>query len=147
MISKDEKSFNCCESTLIRIDSGHKLPGFGEEIMRAASNLGGGVGGWGSICGAVSGSAIALRLKYGTEGDEDTETFTEKREKMREITKEFMKAFEEEWGSVKCLDLLGVDFRTPEGKEEYEAMKERGETHCAEYVEWAADKIIEMLEE
>lgn len=115
--------------------------------MRAASNMGGGVGGWGSICGAVSGAAIALGLIYGTDGDDDPETFTGKREEMREITQEFMRAFEEEWGSIKCIELLGVDFRTPEGEREYENMKERDETHCAEYVEWASDKILEMLSE
>jgi len=43
------------------------------------------------------------------------------------------------------MDLLGVDRRTEEGKQRYEEMKERGETHCGEYVEWASSYILKML--
>ena len=48
-------------------------------------------------------------------------------------------------GAVNCLNLLGVDFRTEEGREVYEGMKERGETHCGEYVVSAAEMMIEIL--
>jgi C_GCAxxG_C_C family probable redox protein len=113
--------------------------------MRIASNFGGGVAGWGSVCGAVSGAVMAIGLVYGTEGEEIPEEFEEKREFQRSFTKEFMQAFEDEWGTVKCLDLLGVDFRSPEGRERYELMKLREETHCKEYVIWSAEKILEMI--
>jgi len=145
MISKGDLKFNCCESSLLRIDEACPLPGFGRPILRIASNFGGGVGGWGSVCGAVSGSNMALGLLHGTEGTETPDEFESKREALRGAAQGFMRAFEAEFGSVNCMDLLGVDRRTEEGKKRYEEMKERGETRCEEYVKWAVDRIIEMI--
>lgn len=145
MINRDEKKFNCCESTIIRVDDKRRLQGFEAPVMRLASNFGGGVAGWGSACGAVTGAAMAIGLMMGTDGTESKEEFEGKREKMRELTQRFAGAFEEKWGHINCYDLLGVNTRTPEGKKRYEEMKERGETHCAEYVEWAAEKVIELV--
>lgn len=137
--------FNCCESVLIRVDDRKPLPGFEPGVMRLASNFGGGGAGWGSICGSVSGSIMAVGLLMGTDETESPEDYQSKRERMRAITQEVMQGFESRWGHVDCYDLLGVDTRTPEGKRRYEEMKARGETHCAEYVEWAADKVLETL--
>jgi C_GCAxxG_C_C family probable redox protein len=90
MISRGEVRFNCCESTLMRIDEAHRLPGFDVNVMRIASNFGGGVAGWGGVCGAVSGAAIALGLVYGTSGYEAEKEFSEKRRRMRALTQELM---------------------------------------------------------
>jgi len=147
MISKGDLRFNCCESALLRIDKEVSLPDFGNDTMRIASMFGGGVCGWQSVCGAVSGATMAMGLVKGTNGVEDLDTFTEKRKAAGDECKAFMRAFQEKWGSVNCLDLLGVDFRTDEGREVYNGMKERGETHCAEYVEWAADWMAKRLSE
>lgn len=146
MISKGENKFNCCESTLIRIDRERELPGFGPDAMRIASCFGGGVAGWGSVCGAVSGAVMALGLLYGTNGGEEPEEFSKKRTELRDLSQSFLKAFEEKWGSVNCMDLLGVDRRTEEGKKRYEELRAQGAFHCGDYVEWAADKILEMLD-
>ena len=74
-----------------------------------------------------------------------TKAVSEMREDARDASQEFMKAFEAKWGTVNCLDLLGVDFRTEEGREVYEGMKERGETHCGEYVVSAAEMMTKIL--
>jgi C_GCAxxG_C_C family probable redox protein len=145
MIEKDGLRFNCCESVIIRINEKHPLPGFGSDVMRIASNFGGGVAGWGSACGAVTGAVMAFGLIMGTEGDENPDDFKVKRDRMRALTQVFMKAFEEKWGNVGCYGLLGVNTRTPEGKARYDEMKARGETHCDEYVKWAADKVLTIL--
>lgn len=147
MISQGENNFNCCESVLKRVDAEKPLPGFTPEVMRIASNFGGGVGGWGTVCGAVSGACMSLGLVYGTEGNEPATDYSNKREVQRDATRRFLKAFEEKWGHVNCFDLLGVDFNTPEGKIKYDALKDAGEIHCSEYVVWAAEKIIEMLKD
>jgi C_GCAxxG_C_C family probable redox protein len=145
MITREDIKFNCCESTLIRVDKKQALPGFDLPVMRIASNFGGGVAGWGTACGAVTGAAMSIGLLMSTDGTESLEEFEEKREKMRSLTQEFNQAFEEKWGHVNCYDLLGVNTRTPEGKAKYEEMKARGETQCGEYVEWAAKKVLELL--
>jgi len=145
MISRGGARFNCCESVLKRIDEACRLQGINPSVMRIASNFGGGVAGWGSICGAVSGAAMALGLVYGTSGDEAGDEFTEKRTKMRALTQELMKAFEGEWGHIDCYGLLGFNTRTPEGKARYDKLKAEGLLHCDEYVRWAAGKSLELM--
>ena len=145
MFERDGKRFNCCESVIILVDQEIPLPGFGKGIMRGASNLGGGVSGWGSICGAVSGAAIVYGLIAGTEGDESPEDFTSIREIMRSHTQDFLRLFEEEWGHVNCFDLLGVNTRTEEGRRRHEENKARGEYYCEDYVFWSAKKLVELM--
>jgi len=147
MIERGGNRFNCCESTLIIVDEARPLPGLGPAVMRLASNFGGGVAGWGSVCGAVSGAAMAIGLAMGTEGEEKPDEFKAARDRMRALTQAFNRAFEERWGRVDCYGLLGVNTRTPEGKARYEEMKARGETHCDEYVRWAAEKVISLLKD
>lgn len=141
MISRGGNKFNCCESALIRIDQVRPLPGFGTTVMKMASGFGGGVGGWGSVCGAV----MALGLLYGSEGDESQDVYTDRRDALREMSQEFFKAFEAEYGSVNCVDLLGVDRRTEEGKRRYDELSAQGAFHYDEYVDWAVEKVLEML--
>ncbi len=68
-IVRDGKEFNCCESTLMIVNREHSLPGFDSNILKAASPMGGGVGCWGSVCGAATGIVMALGLVYGTDGE------------------------------------------------------------------------------
>jgi C_GCAxxG_C_C family probable redox protein len=147
MISRGENRFNCCESVLLRIDEKLPLPGFDADIMRVASAYGGGVMGWGSVCGAAAGACMALGLIDGTDGDETPSEYLEMRAGLREIGQDFLKAFEEEFSSVNCVDLLGVDRRTEEGKRRYEELKTQDAFRSGEYVEWSADKILEMRNE
>jgi C_GCAxxG_C_C family probable redox protein len=145
MISRGNLGYNCCESVLMKINEKKPLPGFDEYVLRIASNFGGGVAGWGSVCGAVGGVAIAFGLIYGTDGDENPKVFQRKRSKLREVTQEFMRAFEEEFGSVNCMDLLGVDRRVEGGRRRYNELRAQGAFSCGEYVEWAAKKALELL--
>jgi C_GCAxxG_C_C family probable redox protein len=145
MIVRDGKRFNCCESVLIMIDEGHPLPGFESDIMKAASSLGGGVGGWGSACGAAIGAVIALGLVHGTDGEETPEEFLEKRGQLRALSQVLLKEFENAFGSVNCMDLLGVDRRTEEGKGRYAEMRAQGLVKCDDYVAWAAKRGLAIL--
>jgi C_GCAxxG_C_C family probable redox protein len=146
MIVRDGKRFNCCESALILIDEGHPLLGFEANIMKAASSLGGGVGGWGSACGAATGAVIALGLVQGTDGEETIEEFQKRRGQLREISQVLLKEFEDTFGSLNCMDLLGVDRRTEEGKARYVELKAQGLVKCDDYVDWAARRALELLE-
>jgi len=147
MISKKGLRFNCAESTLLRINDRAPLPGLDPAVMRIISGFGGGVAGWGSACGAVSGAVTALGLLYGTEGNEAPDEFQERRARLRELAQGFLASFERKFGSVNCMDLLGVDRRTEEGRRRYDELKKQGAFHCDEYVEWASEKIIGTLDE
>ncbi len=147
MIGRNGKRFNCCESVLIMVDAGHPLKGFEPNIMKAASSFGGGVGGWGSACGAVTGAVIALTLVHGTDGEETLEEFKDNRRCLREASQFFLKDFEDVFDSVNCMDLLGVDCRTEEGKARYAELKAQGLVKCDDYVDWAAKRALEALGE
>jgi C_GCAxxG_C_C family probable redox protein len=146
MIVKNGLRFNCCESVLLKIKEAHHLPGFNASIMMAASNLGGGVAGWGDICGALLGGAIAIGMTYGTTGEETPQKFDEERLNERKITLELIKEFETRWGNVGCRNLLGCPGCTPEERAKRgEDLRAKGQSHCDEYVDWTAEKTLEVL--
>ncbi len=146
MIVKNGLKFNCCESVMMIVNGKHPLPGFNASTMRIASNLGGGVAGWGDICGALLGGAMSIGLISGTEGDESPHEFDEKRLRERGITLELIKEFKTRWGEVECRDLLGCPGCTPEERAKRgEELRARGESHCDDYVDWTAAKTLETI--
>ncbi|MBS7620123.1 C_GCAxxG_C_C family protein [Candidatus Bathyarchaeota archaeon] len=145
MINIGELRFNCAESTLIGVNDLYKLPGFGPSVLRIASNFGGGVAGFGNICGAISAGMMALALVYGTDGTEQKGEFDEKRKKLRSISQSLLSDFEQEFGSLNCTNLLGVDRRTEEGLKLYAEKKSRGEFLCDRYVDWTVSKVLDLL--
>jgi len=147
MIVRGGLRFNCAESTLIGVDDKRRLPGFGPSVLRVASNFGGGVAGFGNVCGALSGAMMVLGLVYGTDGTEGVETFEEKRRRLRSISQRLLLEFEQEFGSLNCTALLGVDRRTEEGRRLYEEKSARGEFLCDRYVDWTVSRLLEMLDE
>ena len=147
-IVRDGKEFDCAESVLIIVNEGHPLPGFESNIMKAASPMGGGVGRWGSACGAATGAVMALGLVYGTDGEESLEEFQDKREHLFEMSKVFMREFEEAFGSVNCSDLFfGLFPWTEESEALYNEKKAQGLVKCDDYIDWAAKRVLETLGE
>jgi C_GCAxxG_C_C family probable redox protein len=108
--------------------------------------LGGGVAGYGDICGAIFGGVITIGLINGTAGDETPQVFDELRLKERKMTLKLINDFSAKWGTSICRDLLGCHNCTPEERAKRgEELKARGESHCDEYVDWSARKTIELL--
>ena len=128
---------------MIGIDQNSPLAGFPHPCMRMASILGGGISGFGEVCGAVSGAVLSLGLILGTNGTEDVDEFKAKRAKAREIVKQYMQNFVDSWGSVQCRRLIEMD----EGKLPPAGLlrPERGpEKLCEEYVDWSIKKVLEI---
>jgi C_GCAxxG_C_C family probable redox protein len=147
MIIRNGLRYNCCESVLVAVNDKHPLPGFNNATMRMASNLGGGVAGVGSICGAITGGAMAIGLLMGTEGNESPQRYDEMRVKERKATLELLNAFKGKWGNINCLDLLGCPGCTPEERAKRgEELRARGENHCDEYVDWTVAKTLKIIE-
>ena len=95
-------NFNCSQAVI-----GSFAEEFGldkETALKISTSFGGGIR-KGEVCGAVTGALMALGLKYGHCISEDTETKT----KAYNLTKEFIKRFEEKHGSIICKKLLGYD--------------------------------------
>ena len=131
---------------MMAVNDKRSLPGYSKATVKVASNLGGGVAGWGDLCGAIIGGTMAIGLLIGTNGEEPIPMFDEMRLKERKITLELIKAFEERWGNVGCRILLGCEGCTPEERAKRgEDLRERGESHCDEYVDWAVMKTLEII--
>jgi C_GCAxxG_C_C family probable redox protein len=81
-------------------------------IPRVASAFGGGMGGIGSVCGAVSGAMIAIGLVHGREEP------SQPRDQYYALAQQVYRGFQEEMGSTICRELTGVDLTTPGGLEE-----------------------------
>jgi len=136
-------SFNCAESVLIGVNRESPLSDFHPNCMKIASVLGGGIAGFGEVCGAVSGAVVILGLLLGTNGNEDVEDFNSKRKNARNVVKSYLQEFAESWGSVQCRYLIEMDEgnREPAG-----ALRPNGPPKklCDDYVEWSTRKITEL---
>jgi C_GCAxxG_C_C family probable redox protein len=144
MEKKGDLSFNCAESVVLKVNKNRNLPGFDTPVLRIASMFGGGVGGSGAICGAVSGAAMSLGLAMGTNGTESKDHFETQRKSSNELIKRFVQDFTDAWGTVQCEYLKAMD----EGKEPSSGSQRAGphEKDCDKYVEWAAKRVVEILE-
>jgi C_GCAxxG_C_C family probable redox protein len=84
-------------------------------IPRIATPFGGGIGGRGEVCGAVTGAVMAIGMKHGREEPSQPNRHA------YALAREFCRRFEEETGSVSCRDLTGMDLSTPEGLQAFHA--------------------------
>lgn len=107
---------NCAQAVLI---SFAQETGFSEnELARLVSGLGGGMGGMGHTCGAISGGAIAISAILGGESPHDTE----KNSLARAIVGQYMLACEERFGYLTCSGLIGTNVRNEMAREEARAV-------------------------
>lgn len=142
-LEKDNgNSFNCAESVMIKVNRESSLPDFNDSCMRIASTLGGGFGGDGEICGAVSGAILSLALLTGTTGREPVDIFKEERRKSRSTISDFMKEFSKNWGTVQCKYLRAMD----KGGIPPRGLLRNGppRTLCEEYVAWSTERILNI---
>lgn len=73
--------------------------------LKISSPFGGGIGGLGKICGALTGGMMALGLKFGYTDPNDTEKKPICKQKTRELVARFLK----EYHHTECNDLIGFD--------------------------------------
>ncbi|MBM3292546.1 C_GCAxxG_C_C family protein, partial [Candidatus Bathyarchaeota archaeon] len=90
--------------------------------------------------------AMAIGLKFGTEGSETLQVYDEMRLKERKLTQEFLKSFRKRWGYITCRGLLGCEGCTPDQRfKRFNELNKQGLTHCDDFVEWATQKTIEII--
>ena len=90
----------------------------GEEhplVPRIATAFGGGIGGTGSVCGALVGAVMAIGVRHGRQ------QATERDSQAYALTQELRRRFETEMGHVDCRDLTGMDLSTREGVKRFYA--------------------------
>jgi C_GCAxxG_C_C family probable redox protein len=132
------KGFNCSESTLLGISE--SLDKKCKFIPQIASGFGAGFGRHGEVCGAISGSVMALGLVYGRKDPKDAGT----KEKTYGIVDEYLKKFKEKYGTLSCRELTGCDMLTPEGLKK--AKDEKVHVNiCAPIVEFAEREALALI--
>jgi len=119
-----------------------------DDVFKAASGFGGGMGMLGDTCGALVGAGMMLSLKYGRGRDE-----IKSLEKLKESgvpVARLYKWFQTEFGSATCHDIRTrfgggayYDFSIPWQRE----LAEKAEVfkQCSDLVGKAAAKTAEML--
>jgi len=84
-------------------------------VPRVATAFGGGIGGTGSVCGALVGAVMAIGLKHGRE------QASERDGRAYRMTQEVRRGFEGEMGRIDCRELTGIDLSTREGSQQFYA--------------------------
>ena len=118
--------YNCAQATLLSCQELFDMRN--DEVMKAATGFGGGIGNQCDICGALAGGVIALGQKFGRADLSEQEA--EKKEKTYLLCSEYLKKFQESNGSRYCRDILGVDITDPETRKRYWTDENR--KRCAE---------------
>jgi C_GCAxxG_C_C family probable redox protein len=130
------RPYNCCESVLLAL--GEYLGVKSDLIPKIATGVGAGFSLNGFTCGSISGAAMAIGIKYGRKGSEESPQATWSR------VNKFIEAFKERWGATTCRELTRLDVKTPEGMKEY--LRIVHDYACTERVKFAIQKAIELLE-
>lgn len=111
-----------------------------ETALRIAGPFGGGLGGLGRTCGAVTGAMMVIGHLFGRTDPEDLETKLANNARVQEL----MALVEDREGTTLCREILnGYDLRDPE---QYELARQEGlfETGCQKTVRDTAE-ILEAL--
>jgi len=109
------------------------------DLIAHAGYFGGGVAGLGEICGALNGSALALGVRDMVLKEKGLEPPAATKDELRAILRDFEAAF----GERTCRQLTGHDLSTPEGLTAFHMSDVYAK--CADYVEWAMDRIEPLL--
>ncbi len=131
-VSRFLEGLNCAESVLSTLAEHQGVSS--SLVPKIATPFGGGIARSASICGCVTGALMGVGMKYGRMRS------TEDRQKAYDAATSFMTAFEKRFGSIICYDLIGCDFRTPEGHKRFEELKK---SRCANFVKGAVEIMLE----
>ena len=135
-VTRFRSGYNCAESILITTQ---EVLGIKSKLIpKIATGFGGGIGRQGSICGAVSGTIMAIGLKYGR-----TEPQGEK-ERAYVLAREFCKRFERKFGSLLCYNLTECDLTTEDGQKKFENFNVK-EERCVKFVREAMNILIDLM--
>lgn len=130
--------YSCSQSVLMTYaELFHLDP---ETAARIAAPFGGGVARRGNTCGAVNGAFMVLGLKYGHSSADDLES----KEKTYQSVQNFISHFKERNGSIRCMELLGLDISTPEGLQ-YAYDTQLFTTRCPSFVIDAIEILDQLL--
>ena len=104
-----------------------------------ATAFGGGIGGTGSVCGALAGAVMAVGLRLGRRDPKERDA------KAYALTQELRRRFETTMGHVDCRQLTRMDLSTREGVKQFYA-SDVPRTVCMPAVGVAYKNVLELLQ-
>lgn len=104
-----EDGYNCAQSVLLALYGYLEPEGKSELVPKIAAGFGGGIGRCGSVCGALTGSIMAVGIKYAP-----NESGAEKLAKSFANAKTLYEQFEKQHGTVLCRNLIKYDLSNPQ---------------------------------
>jgi len=128
--------YNCAESVLLAIAK-DALEVSSDLLPKIATGFGGGIARQGHLCGAVSGAIMAFGLKYGRSSPDEL------RAKTYNPVVEFLKQFQERFGSTVCRELCECDISTVEGIRKFREENVH-EEKCSKFVSGAIDIFMNL---
>ena len=137
-----EESFKsgllCAESVVLALA---KVQGIDSELLpKAATAFGSGMSRMCGTCGALTGAIISIGLSLGRS------TANDSFEPSYAATQKLIRAFENEFGSCNCKELLdGCDLNTPEGQAMFNEQKLV--TRCLQFTGKAAEIVAGIIVE
>jgi C_GCAxxG_C_C family probable redox protein len=132
-----KSGYLCAESVLLAVAEWKGVES--ELIPRIATGFCSGLARSCNLCGAVSGSVMAIGLLSGRDSPEETV------EDCYGLVQAFVACFEARFGSTNCQQLVGCDLNTERGQaffREHNLLEQ-----CAGYVEGATRMVIELVED
>ena len=152
----EQDCYNCCQCVLLSIQEIFGLPP--GEAVKAASGFAGGIGRNGSVCGALTGSVMALGLFFGRDVPTMKHPIPEIRHKLREAGEQKMvglvdrlfEHFNAEYGTILCSEIEYKIFGRYFDKKNPEDRKEKNRLgghvdKCPVVVGRAARRTVELI--
>jgi len=133
-----DQGFNWAESISL---SFKEYLGIKDSILpKLATGFGGGIGRKGSLCGAFTGSIMAIGMKLGRTNATDKDAVA----KVYSKCQEFWSQFEKEFGSNLCYDIIEVHLDNEEERQKW--LASGGMEKCSKVVEKTAQMLCEVME-
>jgi len=133
--------YNCCQSTLWGIAEacGLACP---RCIPAIALAMGGGVGHTGRVCGAVTGTAMALGLAV--DAAMADRPIGDRKDRANEVAGAFVHRFEAQFGPASCTAILGFSWEDTGALDRYYAENAKTEK-CLPRIRWAATEGARLI--
>lgn len=146
------KYHNCAQCALVTVQ---EIAGLEDDVLaKASSGLAGGIGGTQSVCGALTGAALALGIKYGRDKSYlagPPEAALKAQTEVVEQVARLSKWFEREFGSTICAELrkshMGTDLSMGVPWQNEWANQLGMRTRCTEFVAATCRRALQMLDD
>lgn len=132
-----QKSYNCAQAIFSAYSK--KVGIKRKDSIRISAGFGGGIAMNQEICGALSGAIMLIGCRYF-----DSNDVKESKELVYQKVNNFLSEFHRIHGSIKCKDLIGVDFSN---KEELEKARSENLFNkiCTNYIKNICDLLENRL--